>query len=77
MTDTLQVMRGILTESLHAEGVLEPGTEFTDLGLDSLDMVNFLFTLEEATGVTIPDEQIQDKTLRTLGQLVAFVDERR
>ena len=38
---------------------------------------NFLFTVEEATGVSIPDEQIQDKSLSTLGQLVAFVDERR
>lgn len=77
MSDTLDLMRGILTESLNAEGELGPETPLNELGLDSLDMVNFLFTVEDKTGVQIPDEDIQEKRLSTLGELVAFVDERR
>ena len=77
MSETLELMRGILTEELHAEGELGAETPLKELGLDSLDMVNFLFTVEDRTGVTIPDEDIQEQKLKTLGELVAFVDQQR
>ncbi len=39
-----------------------------DLGADSLDVVELLYTLEENTGKTIPEEKVT--TLKTVGDVV-------
>ena len=43
-----------------------------DLHADSLLVVEMLFTLEEETGVTIPDEKVEELT--RVGALVDFVE---
>jgi acyl carrier protein len=49
----------LLVDRLGAErGVIGPESSFEeDLGLDSLGMVELLLALEEACGVTFPDEE--------------------
>ena len=44
----------------------------TDLGADSLDLVEVLMSLEEEFSVSIPDEAIPN--IKTVGDLVAFID---
>jgi len=44
----------------------------TDLGADSLDLVEILMSLEEEFSVSIPDEAIPN--IKTVGDLVAFID---
>lgn len=43
----------------------------TDLGADSLDLVEILMSLEDEFGVSIPDEQIAE--IKTVKQIVDFV----
>ena len=43
-----------------------------DLHADALLVVEMLFTLEEETGVTIPDEKVEELT--RVGALVDFVE---
>ena len=43
-----------------------------ELGLDSLDLVEILMSLEEEFSVSIPDEAIPN--IKTVGDLVAFID---
>ncbi len=47
---------------------------FTDLGLDSLDIVDLIVALQTAFGVKIrTDEKVRD--IRTLGDVYRFIDE--
>lgn len=50
-------------------------TTLMDLGLDSLDMVELSMDLEEAFGLVINQADIAG--IKTLGQAVYFVEERR
>ena len=46
-----------------------------DLGADSLDMLQLLMTLEEEKGIVIPDEVLP--TLKTVGEIVAYLEEQK
>lgn len=48
-----------------------PDATFDALGIDSMSLVDLLFTLEREFAVTIPDEVLPRIT--TVGDLVAFV----
>ena len=80
-SDTLDVMRAILREKFHAEekvgGELGAERSLRELGLDSLDVINFLFSVEEATGVNVPDEAIAEEKIVTLGDFARYVEARR
>lgn len=72
MSDTLQQLQqlivakfGIDAELLTAE---RPMSEF---GLDSLSLIELLFSIEEELGITIPEERSQ---VNNLGELAALVD---
>ena len=45
----------------------------TDLGADSLDLVEVLMSLEDEFGVSIPDDAIPN--IKTVGDLVKFIDD--
>jgi acyl carrier protein len=47
-----------------------------DLGLDSLDVINLLFSLEEEFGVKIPEPDIDAHDLYRVGALTGYVSER-
>ena len=44
-----------------------------DLGLDSLDIINFLFQIEERHGLKIPEQDFSGKDLEVLGNLATYV----
>lgn len=43
-----------------------------DLGADSLDVVELLMQLEDATGKTVPDEEVTK--IKTVGELVEVIE---
>lgn len=47
----------------------------TDLGADSLDLVEILMSLEDEFGISIPDEVISD--VKTVKQIVDFVEQNK
>ena len=47
----------------------------TDLGADSLDLVEILMSLEDEFGVSIPDDQIAE--IKTVKQLVDFINKNK
>ena len=77
MNATLDVMTCILRDKFNVKKALESGTKLSEMGLDSLDVINFLFSLEEAVGVKIPDEAISDDGLQTLADIAVYVDSHR
>ena len=75
MEATLQGIQDILSEKFELDATAALDMSFEDVGLDSLEIINFLFSVEEAYNVKIPDTVITNKTIETIGQLIDFVNE--
>jgi acyl carrier protein len=48
--------------------------QLRDLGLNSMQAIEVLFAIEDAYGISIPDEQLNDETFATAGTLWAAVE---
>lgn len=68
-------IRSLLAEQLDIdEDKITSDTDITaDLGADSLDIVEFLNTLEDEFNITIPQDAVKD--VKTVGDLVDVVSE--
>jgi acyl carrier protein len=73
----MDIIAKTLKETFNVEAPVAPETSLKDLGLDSLDQIKFLFTLEEKTGVKIPDEDLERYNLERLGQFAEHIDRLR
>jgi acyl carrier protein len=77
MSATLDVITSLLLDKFKVRVALGPDTRLNEMGLDSLDVINFLFSVEEKTGVKIPDEALDSENLRTLGAIAGYIDSHR
>ncbi len=70
MSDNLeQRVIDILAKRKHIDPAgITAATTFEQLGIDSLDAAELLFTLEDDFGIVIPDEAAQ--SMRSVGQVV-------
>lgn len=71
----LEKVKAILSNQFDvAEDTITAETNIQeDLGADSLDVVDMLMSLEDEFDVEIPDEKIE--TMRTVGDVVAYIEE--
>lgn len=71
----LEKVKMILSSQFDVEeDNITPDTNIADdLGADSLDVVDMLMSLEDEFDVEIPDDQIEK--IRTVGELVAYIEE--
>ena len=60
------------TLSCDADKVTMEANLFDDLGADSLDAVELNMALEEACGVSIPDEELAN--LKTVGDIFNYIN---
>ena len=77
MSTTLDVITSLLRDKFKVQTALSPDTKLDGMGLDSLDVINFLFSLEEEVKVRIPDEALDAENLHTLGDIAGYVDRHR
>ncbi|WP_329167056.1 phosphopantetheine-binding protein (plasmid) [Streptomyces sp. NBC_01717] len=71
MSDIFDGMRQILTQRFHAaEEQLTPDASLDDLGMDSLDRVEFALMLEQAHGIRFGSDV---DGVRTLAQTAALI----
>lgn len=70
-------MRDIIVETLgcEAEQVTLEASLADDLGADSLAAVELVMALEEASGVTIADADVEG--LKTVGDIVRYLEEHK
>jgi acyl carrier protein len=69
---TIDVMRSVLVERFGiAVEQLVPDQALDTLGLDSLGFVEYIFELEKALNITLPDVP---RDIATVGALVGFID---
>ena len=71
---TFEVVRRVLVDGLSVDEslVTEDASLSDDLGADSLDSVELIMSLEEEYSIEI--EAAQAAELKTVGEIVAFVD---
>lgn len=74
----LDRVRALLVERLHVErdpDAIDPDTPLfgTGLGLDSVDAVEMVVSLEDTFGLKLPDDALGRRVMRTVGKLVDLV----
>ena len=74
---TLQSMQAILKANFDlAPEVLQPSAKLEDLAIDSLSVIEVMFAVEDEFKVTVPSKSMKlQAEIRTIGDLVAFVDQ--
>ena len=72
--NTLEVLQSILIKEYKLSPArLVPEATLTDLGIDSLDLVDLLFKIEDRFGLKIKDDV--PRSLVTLNDVAAYIDE--
>jgi len=57
---------------------LKPTTRLEDLGLDSLDMIEFMFDIENEFNIKIPDQEFKVTTIQEIVDAVdRYISEQR
>lgn len=71
---TIDKIKKILADTLDVnEEELSADTNIaTDLGADSLDVVEILMSIEDEFDIEIPDSEIEN--IRTIGELVEYIE---
>jgi len=65
--DVITATRSVLRRKRTEEVRVDPGSRFDSLGIDSLEMIEILIAIEDATGAVIPDSELPDvKTISDL-----------
>ena len=74
---TLDRLRDLLARDLDlAPERLQPEATLESLEIDSLRMIEILFSIEEAFAITVPAEPAELRArLHTLGDLASYIDE--
>lgn len=77
MEETFQTVKDIIVDSLSCdeEDVTLEARLAEDLNADSLDAVELMMAIEDAFGIEVPDEAVQD--MKTVKSIVAYVDEHK
>lgn len=70
----LEKLKSILTETIGDKGIeiTENTVLMSDLGLNSLDLVNLAVSVEDEFDIEIPDRAIKD--LKTVGDVIDFIE---
>ena len=74
---TLERLQSLLARDFDLQpAALVPGATLESLDIDSLRMIEILFSIEDAFGVTAGGEQAEIRArVHTLGDLADYVDE--
>ena len=53
---------------------ITPDSTFESLGIDSLDVVDLVMSLEEEFDTEIPDEEVEN--IKTVGDIVKYIEDK-
>lgn len=75
--NTLQRLQALLARDFEFDpGALGPDATLEGLEIDSLRLIEILFSIEDAFAISVPAEQAELRArVRTLGDLAAYIDE--
>ena len=67
-------VKEVLEERLKIKNVTSDSHFVNDLGLDSFNMVELLYEVEEVFGISIPEEDLRN--INTVGEIVEYIFEK-
>jgi acyl carrier protein len=71
--NTLETLQDILVKEFRvAPGQLTPAAELSTLGIDSLDLLELMFKIEDRYGISIKNDT--PTNLMTINDVVAYID---
>ena len=69
--ETVEAVRRIIADEMGiAIGELTPDRPLDELGVDSLGVIEVMFTLEETFGIRMGDERVPIRTLQDIADIV-------
>lgn len=70
----IERVKSIIAKQLriNAADISDDASVLEDLGADSLDIIELLMTLEDETGIIIPDDDAAD--LKTVRQIADYIE---
>ena len=73
---TIARLHALLAKDFELKpGAARPETRLEDLDIDSLRMIEILFSVEDAFRITVPAEQAElREKVKTVGDLAAYID---
>ncbi len=75
-SETFKTIQALLSEKFQGNEGVSPQTALTDLGLDSLTLMEFVFAVEDAFNIRIPEERIDPRQgTTTLEEVCKIIDE--
>ena len=75
MQETFSMLVEILQDKFDVPKSMLRETTIEEIGLDSLDMINLLFVVEEKLGIKFPEKGFEEETIETLGDLVHYIND--
>ncbi|MFJ9406873.1 acyl carrier protein [Streptomyces sp. NPDC101393] len=63
------LLRPFLKHPGPDEIALTPDTDLRALGVDSMQAIELLFAIEDTFGISLPDDELNDATFATAGNL--------
>lgn len=73
---TLEKIKGIIREVKPVKSEITEKTDIRDLEMDSLDIMNYMFSIEDNFGVKIADEELEEKDLYIVENVIRFINDR-
>lgn len=69
---SLETIQRMMAEQLGLEaGALQPDAQLESLGVDSLAVIEFMFNIEDAFDIKLPDDRgIEIKTIQDIAKVV-------
>ncbi|HRT70761.1 MAG TPA: acyl carrier protein [Syntrophales bacterium] len=74
--EVIEVIRGIIKEiepAIDTDSIDET-TDILELEMDSLDIMQYLFEIDEKLGREIPDDVFVKKKLSVIGNLIQYLE---
>lgn len=72
--EAMAKVQAALSEAVDEEVKIETGQDLVeDDILDSLDVISFLFELEEQTGLKFPETIVEEEDLMNIDKLCAYI----
>ncbi len=63
----------LLKEEYNIEVALDSETNIQDAGMDSLDIVSFLFNIEKEYNIRIPDEELSKPEIYLIKNIASYI----
>lgn len=78
VADLIEIIKGFKgADFIEPKGAMKGWNFFDDVGLDSLEVINLLFQVEQKYGVQIRDEDIKQRNLMVVGNMADFIAEKK